>query len=173
MDSQIGTLLPLYFFLRIICFINTVGTINSVSTGTKGWNLCQESKSDGPNATACTSVGYYVLHIFSECWFCFCNSCGVPAITKDDVNSNTGREKKEKKGRKKYILFSPRTKLITHCRLISFAAYDLQIIWFNDFYNFWIKHSWSFLDCFYELAKLVMFRKENSWTANLTADRQR
>lgn len=41
----------------------------SVSLGTKGWNLCQESESDGPNATVCTSVGYYVLCFLSECWF--------------------------------------------------------------------------------------------------------
>lgn len=41
----------------------------SISIGTKGRNLCQESESDGPNATVCTSVGYYVLCIFSECWF--------------------------------------------------------------------------------------------------------
>lgn len=39
----------------------------------------------------------------------------------------------EKKKKKNPIHFSPCTKLSAYCRLISFAAYDLQIISFKGF----------------------------------------
>lgn len=49
-----------------------------VSLGTKGWNLCQESESDGPNASVCTSVGYYVLCMLSEMLvLCFCKTVQI------------------------------------------------------------------------------------------------
>lgn len=104
----------------------------SVSSGTKGWNLCQESESDGPNAPVCTSVGYEA----------FCLSAGFVSVSVVEFLLEPKISVAIMEKRKKTNLFSFLSVLSqVHYRLISFAAYNLQIINFQGFCIFWIKRN--------------------------------